>query len=68
MIAMAEDICPKSEVFARHGDVNKLYDMRILASHPDYRGKGIGNQLIRQSLQVNWGATVAQGKSADKIN
>ncbi len=42
--------CP--EVFDNHPEVNKLYDMYALGTHRDYRGRGIGSELIRQAWKV----------------
>ena len=52
MLKISSQICPIVEVFEANPDFEKFYDMRILGCHPDYRGRGIASQLIRQSLQV----------------
>ena len=53
VLKAASQAFPTPEIFDKNPYIEKLYDMRILASHPDYRGKGIATQLIIQSVQVS---------------
>ena len=53
LLKAASKAYPTPEIFDENPDIEKLFDMRILASHPDYRGKGIATQLIIQSVQVS---------------
>ena len=41
-----------ADIFRDFPEVNKIYDMFTLACHPDYRGRGIATELVRQALKV----------------
>ena len=41
-----------ADILRDYPDVNKIYDMFTLACHPDYRGRGIATELVRQALKV----------------
>ena len=40
------------EIFANNCDVETIYEMCYLASHPNYRGRGIGSTLVCQAFEV----------------
>jgi GNAT superfamily N-acetyltransferase len=42
----------ETDIFDQFPNSGKMYDMHVLACHPDYRGRGIATQLIHQALQV----------------
>jgi len=48
------------DLFNKFPDLNKLYYMFTLATHPDYRGCGIASELVEQSKKVRRvGSTIA---------
>jgi hypothetical protein len=42
----------EDDIFEKFPEAIKMYDMHALGCHPDYRGRGIATELIRQGFQV----------------
>ena len=41
-----------SNIFEKYPEVTKIYDMFCLCTHHDYRGKGLGTEMVRQSWKM----------------
>ena len=48
--------------------IKKIYKFDALATHPDYRGKGIATQLIQQALIIAKKSHCDQGNSLKGID
>ena len=52
VMTLFDEIMYPGDIFDAHSEDNKFFDMFTLATHPDYRGKGIGRTLVNESLKV----------------
>ena len=41
-----------SNIFEKYPEITKIYDMFCLCTHHDYRGKGLGTEMVRQSWKM----------------
>lgn len=41
-----------SNIFEKYPEVTKIYDMFCLCTHQDYRGKGLGTEMVKQSWKM----------------
>ena len=51
-MTLFDEITFPGDIFEKHLDDSKYYDMFTLATKPGYRGKGIGKKLVQQSLAI----------------
>ena len=52
IMTLFDEIMYPGDIFETHSQDTKFFDMFTLATHPDYRGKGIGRTLVQESLKV----------------
>ena len=52
VMTLFDEIMYPGDIFDAHPGDTKFFDMFTLATHPDYRGKGIGRTLVNESLKV----------------
>lgn len=52
VMTLFDEIMYPGDIFDAHPGDDKFFDMFTLATHPDYRGKGIGRTLVNESLKV----------------
>lgn len=62
IMSLFDEIMYPGDLFESYPEDNKFYDMFTLATHPGYRGRGIGKNLVIESLklakQVNCSAAI----------
>jgi GNAT superfamily N-acetyltransferase len=46
VMATFDELMYPGDIFMKYRDCHKIYDMFALATHPDYRGKGIAGHLL----------------------
>ena len=52
VMTLFDEIMYPGDIFEKYPDNTKFFDMFTLATHPNYRGKGIGRNLVQESLKV----------------
>ena len=52
IMALFDELTYAGDIFEAHPDVRKIYEMFAMATHPEYRGRGIAGQLVEQALKV----------------
>ena len=49
---LMDELLWPGDIFAQNTTVTKIYKFDALATHPDYRGRGLATKLVNQALVV----------------
>ncbi len=52
IMALTDEIMYPGDIFEAHPNDTRYYEMFALATSPEYRGKGIGKNLVLQGLKM----------------
>ena len=50
--SLMDELCWPGDIFSQNATVKKLYKFDALATHPDYRGRGLATKLVNQAFIV----------------
>jgi GNAT superfamily N-acetyltransferase len=64
---LTDEMCWPGDVFSKDEKIKKIFKFDALATHPNYRGKGIATKLIQQALIIAKKSHCDQGNSLKGI-